>query len=262
MKISANGIQTNYEEAGNPDGEVVVLSHSLGSSLIMWNPQIELLSGDYRVLRYDTRGHGESSAPKGPYSLEMLVSDALAMLDALNVEKLHWIGLSMGGMIGQGLALRAPERLISLSLCNTMSIIRDETKDMWKSRIRSGEQFGMSRLIEPNMERWFTPGFRAAGSKDYLDIRAQFLRTSVDGYIGCCHAIYNLNFLDQLSRIATPTHIIAGDQDVATSADEARVMHDQISGSSLKVIVGAAHISNVEKSAEFNESLMRFLRSV
>lgn len=262
MKISINDIQTNYEVTGNPNGEVVVLSHSLGSSLIMWNPQMDMLSENYRILRYDTRGHGQSSAPPGAYSIDSLVSDATSMLDALELEKVHWVGLSMGGMIGQGLALHAPERLISLSLCNTMSVIREETKKMWQNRIKTGEQFGMHRLVDFAMERWFTESYRSAAPKDYRDIRAQFLQTPVYGYVGCCHAIYKLDFVDQLNNIATPTHIIAGDQDLATPADESRVMHNRISNSSLKVIEGAAHLSNVEKATEFNDSLMGFLRSV
>lgn len=262
MKINHNDILTNYELTGNPDGEVIVLSHSLGSSLIMWNPQVDMLSDDYRVLRYDTRGHGGSSAPPGKYSMKLLVSDAISMLDALEIEKVHWVGLSMGGMIGQGLALQAPERLISLSLCNTMSIIREETKELWSNRIKTGERFGMHHLVDFAMERWFTESYRSAEPIDYQEIRAQFLQTPVYGYVGCCHAIYRLDYLDQLKQIATPTHIIAGDQDLATPVEEAQVMHERINGSSLKVIEGAAHLSNIEKSTEFNASLSRFLQNL
>ncbi len=262
MKISTNDILVQYELSGNPAGDVIVLGHSLGSSSIMWNPQIKLLSDNYRVLRYDTRGHGGSDAPPGSYSMDLLVSDAISMLDALEIEQVHWVGLSMGGMIGQGLALKAPARLKSLVLCNTMSVVREDTREMWRSRIRSGERFGMQHLVDFAMERWFTESYRAGEPSAYLEIRDQFLATPVYGYVGCCHAIYNLNYVDQLSRIDMPTHIIAGDQDLATPAAESRVMHEQISGSSMEVIKGAAHLSNVEKSQDFNRSLMSFLRSV
>ncbi len=261
MKISTNGITTNYELTGNPHGDVVVLSHSLGSSLIMWNPQISLLETDFRVLRYDTRGHGESATPPGSYSMDTLVDDAIALLDELAITKIHWVGLSMGGMIGQGLAIRAPERLTSLTLCNTMAVVRPEMKEMWQNRIKTGERFGMHHLVEFTMERWFTESFRTRESKDYQAIRNQFLETSVYGYVGCCHAIYKLDYVDQLSQIAAPTHIIAGDQDLATPVAESHIMQQQIAGSTLRVIEGAAHLSNVEKSADFNASLMSFLQA-
>ncbi len=261
MKIEINDITTNYETTGQSQGDTVVFSHSLGSSLIMWEPQIDEFSMNFQILRYDTRGHGNSSAPPGSYTMELLVDDAVALLDALDIEKVHWVGLSMGGMIGQGLALKSPERLKSLTLCNTMSVIREEMKEIWKSRIQTGERFGMPNLIEFTMERWFTESYREAETEDYQRIRAQFLETPIYGYVGCCHAIYNLNYVDQLNKISVPTHIIAGDQDLATPVAESRVMHDQIAGSSLTVIEGAAHLSNVEKTKAFNASLATFLQS-
>lgn len=261
MKATTNGITTNYELTGNPAGEVVVLSHSLGSSLIMWNPQVSLLDADFRVLRYDTRGHGSSTAPPGSYSMDALVDDAISLLDQLAIDTVHWVGLSMGGMIGQGLAIQAPDRLKSLTLCNTMSVVRKQMKELWKNRIKTGERFGMHHLVDFTMERWFTESFRAGEPQEYLNIRKQFLETAVYGYVGCCHAIYNLNYVDQLSRITAPTHIIAGDQDLATPVAESHAMRERIAGSSMTVIEGAAHLSNVEKSEDFNNSLMAFLRS-
>lgn len=261
MKIETNDITTNYETTGQPEGDTVVFSHSLGSSLIMWEPQIDDFSKNFEILRYDTRGHGNSSAPPGSYTMEWLVDDAIALLDALDIEKVHWVGLSMGGMIGQGLALKSPERLKSLTLCNTMSVIREEMKEIWKNRIQTGERFGMPNLIEFTMERWFTESYREVETEDYQRIRTQFLETPIYGYVGCCHAIYNLNYVEQLNQISVPTHIIAGDQDLATPVAESRVMHDQIAGSSLTVIEGAAHLSNVEKTEAFNASLANFLQS-
>ncbi len=262
MKIETESITTHYELTGEPASETVVLSHSLGSSLTMWNLQTQLLTDSYQVLRYDTRGHGQSSAPPGSYTMAMLIGDAIALLDALEIDKVHWVGLSMGGMIGQGLALSAPERLMSLTLCNTMSVIRDEMKDVWQNRIKSGERFGMHHLVDATMERWFTEKYRTANSETYQMIRAQFLQTPVYGYVGCCHAIYELNYVDQLNQIAIPTHIIAGDQDYATPVAESSVMHERISGSSINVIKGAAHLSNIEQSEQFNTSLLNFLSSL
>jgi len=261
MKVTTNGTEINCQFTGKRNGEVVVLSHSLGSSLIMWQPQLEVLESDFRVLRYDTRGHGNSAAPPRPYTMEMLVSDAIGLLDTLSIEKVHWVGLSMGGMIGQGLAIEAPHRLTSVTLCNTMSVVRKSMKQIWQNRIKTGERFGMHHLVDFTMERWFTESFRASQPKAYLDIRQQFLRTSVRGYIGCCQAIYNLDYEDRLAQITVPTHIIAGDQDLATPLAESRVMHEKILGSSLEVIEGAAHLSNVEKAQNFNQSLVSFLRS-
>ena len=261
MKIETNEITTNYETTGQSESDRVVFSHSLGSSLIMWEPQIDEFSKNFQILRYDTRGHGKSSAPPGSYTMDLLVDDAVALLDALGIEKVHWVGLSMGGMIGQGLALKFPERLKSLTLCNTMSVIREEMKELWKNRIETGERFGMHHLVDFAMERWFTESYREMGTEDYQRIRSQFLKTPVYGYVGCCHAIYHLNYVEQLSQISVPTHIIAGDQDLATPVAESRVMHEQIDGSSLTVIEGAAHLSNVEKTEAFNAALATFLQS-
>ena len=258
MKIRVNNIDVHYELSGNPTAETVVLSHSLGSSLIMWDAQIEFLRDNYRILRYDTRGHGSSSVPRGAYTMNTLVSDASSLLDALGITRAHWVGLSMGGMIGQGIALRCPERIESLVLCNTAAVIREETKAMWRQRISFVENFGMPKIVDFAMERWFTEAYRAEGHESYLAIREAFLATPVTGYAGCCHAIYNMNFLDTLHQIRMPVHIIAGDQDLVTRVADSLAMHERIEGSSLDIIPGAAHLSNIEQANLFNQSLSRF----
>ena len=261
MRIKADDIEINFKLSGNATGPVVAMSHSLGSSLIMWNPQMQALEENFHVLRFDTRGHGGTTATSGPYTMDLLVKDAMTLLDALELDQVHWVGLSMGGMIGQGLALEAPERLLSLSLCDTMAVIRDETKAMWRNRIQSGEQFGMGRLVDFAMERWFTESYRSSGGGEYEEIRSQFLATSVAGYVGCCHAIYNLNYLDQLKRIQLPTHIIVGDEDLATPVSESTALHERIAGSGMDIVSGAAHLSNIEQAEQFNESLLGFLNA-
>ncbi len=260
MKTKTN-VHINFELSGNKELPVVALSHSLGSSMIMWEPQMKLLSKNFRILRIDTRGHGGSSASPPPYSMDLLVNDAIVLLNSLEIDQVHWVGLSMGGMIGQGLAINAPERLLSLCLCDTMPIVREEMKDVWKHRIKSGQRFGMHHLVDFTMERWFTDPYRSSEPTAYTQIREQFLNTAIDGYIGCCHAIYDMNYLDQLNEIQLPTHIIVGDQDLATPITESEAMHKRIAGSTMALISGGAHLCNIECADSFNHSLMKFLDS-
>ncbi len=262
MKTLANDINIYFRLTGKMDGATVALSHSLGSSSSMWEPQLSLLESEFRVLRIDTRGHGDSAVPAGPYSMDMLVDDAIGLLDALHIEQFHWVGLSMGGMIGQGLALRAPERLHSLALCNTMAVVPNEAKETWKQRIKAGEQFGTAKLVDFAMERWFTEHYRNQNNEIYQMIRNQFLDTSITGYVGCCHAIFNLNYLNQLETIKVPTHIIAGELDLATPVSESVKMKERIPNSTMEVIPGATHLSNIETAEIFNASLLNFLKSV
>ncbi len=159
MKISANGIQVNYTLEGPADGPVVTMSHSLATDLSMWDLQAKALARRYRVLRYDTRGHGGTEAPAGAYTLSQLAEDARALLRALGIARTHWIGLSMGGMIGQSLALSSPELLQSLSLCDTSSRIPADMKHLWDERIATVEAKGMEPMVEPTVARWFTPKF-------------------------------------------------------------------------------------------------------
>ena len=260
MKIKANNIEINCELSGNPNGETVVLSHSLGSSGIMWKPQLPVLETDFNVLRIDTRGHGQSSAPAGKYSMNDLIADMVAVLDALEFEKVHWVGLSMGGMIGQGLGIHHSNRLNSLCLCDTMSLIRDHTMPVWTKRVEICEKHGMESMVESAMERWFTDSYRKQPpTPEYKEIREQIQMMSTTGYLGCCHAIINMNFLNQLEQIQVPTHIIVGDQDMATPVSESKVMHGAIANSTLEIIRGAAHFSNVEQADTFNHSLVSFL---
>ena len=159
MIIETNGIQLNYELSGNKQAPVVVLSHSLACSMMMWRPQLEMLESQFRVLRFDTRGHGGSEAPAGSYTLQQLVDDVLGLLDGLEIERVHWVGLSMGGMIGQGLAIGHPGRLESLVLADTAAIIPDEAQPIWQERIDAVRSEGMQVVAESTLERWFTPGY-------------------------------------------------------------------------------------------------------
>ena len=166
MLIKANGIQMNYELSGKKDAPVVILSHSLGSSLVMWNLQMDALKPHFQVLRYDIRGHGRSEAPAGPYTLELLGDDALGLMDALGIDRVHWIGLSMGGMIGQSVALNHAARLKSLALCDTAAVIAAEAQPIWQERVDTARKKGMESQVEATMERWFTPSFLSTNSPE------------------------------------------------------------------------------------------------
>ena len=256
MKIAANNIQINYESSGNHHGNVVVLSHVIGSSLVMWDPQIDVLNEKFKVIRYDTRGLGLSCAPHEPYSMAMLVADAVAFLDALQLRQVHWVGLSLGGMIGMGLAIHYPDRLLSLTLCDSMARVREETKHLWRDRIAARS---MESLVEGAVMRWFTESFRESQAPGYLTNRRQFLASSLKGYIGNCHAILNLDYMDDLVKIQTPTKLIVGELDQATPVSDSIAIQDRIAGSDMDIVEGGAHLCNVEQADRFNKILMEFL---
>jgi len=262
MKISANGIQVNYTLEGPADGPVVTLSHSLATDLSMWDPQAKALARRYRGLRYDTRGHGGTDAPAGAYTLSQLADDARALLKALGIARTHWIGLSMGGMIGQTLALSSPEILQSLGLCDTSSRIPADMKHVWDERITTVEAKGMEPMVETTIGRWFTPKFIEA-RKDVIEpVRAMIRRTPPKGYVGCCHAIKALDLTDRLKAITLPTLIVVGKQDMGTPLAASESINQQIKGSELVVLDPASHLSNLEQPEAFTRALEEFLRRV
>jgi 3-oxoadipate enol-lactonase len=259
MKISANGITTNYTLDGPADAPAVTLSHSLATDLSMWEPQMKPLTARYRVLRYDTRGHGGTDAPAGAYTLDLLAEDARQLLAALGIRRTHWVGLSMGGMIGQTLALKTPELFRTLTLCDTSSRIPDEVKPLWADRIKTAETQGMEPLVESTLGRWFTGAFRA-GRRDAVEpVGAMIRRTSPRGYAGCCHAIAALNLTDRLGAITLPTCVIVGEEDQGTPVAASRAIQTAIKGSQLVILKSAAHLSNIEQPEEFNRALLGFL---
>ena len=260
MKVKANGIQINFELSGKKGASVLMLSHSLGCSLAMWKPQLQFLERDYRVLRYDTRGHGRTDAPSGAYTFNMLGADAIALLDVLGIDMVHWVGLSMGGMIGQFLALNHPDRIRSLALCDTAAIIPQEAQPLWRERIKAAGDKGMQVLVESTLERWFTRSYLRKNPPGVNLIRNQFLATPVAGYIGCSEAIRTLNYLEALAEIKKPTIIIVGEDDPGTPVATSKAMHKRIHGSKLVVIASAAHLSSVEQPEAFNNALIEFLK--
>ncbi|MCK4988783.1 MAG: 3-oxoadipate enol-lactonase [Desulfobacterales bacterium] len=259
MLIKANGIQMNYELSGIKQAPVVVLSHSLACSLVMWNPQLDSLESKFKVLRFDTRGHGDSDAPEGNYTLELLAADAVALLDVLGIDAVHFVGLSMGGMIGQNLALDHGDRLKSLALCDTAAIMPDEVQPIWQQRIAAAREKGLQDQVDETLERWFTPEYLSQNFPPVEMIRQQILATPVAGYIGCSEAIRDLDNLKRLSEINIPTLIIVGEEDPGTPVAASEAMQERIDGSKLVVLSAARHLSNIEQSGAFNAALMDFL---
>ena len=259
MLIETNGINLYYELSGQPVAPVVVLSHSLGSSMVMWEPQLEVLEPHFCVLRYDMRGHGKSEVARGAYSLEMLGQDVVRLLDALEIEKAHFVGLSIGGMIGQGLGLNHKERLLSLTLCDTAPILPEEAKPLFRERMDLARTQGMASLVEGTLARWFTPPFLEKDPPMVGRIREQIEATPVDGFIGCSHAILDLNYIDRLAAIDLDTLIIVGEDDPGTPVAAAEAIHAEIRNSRLKVLPSAMHLCNIEQAEAFNKVLMDFL---
>ena len=259
MFAEANGIRIHYELSGKKGGPVVILSHSLGSNMAMWEPQLPALEPHFQILRYDVRGHGASDAPEGPYTLEILAQDAVGLLDLLKMEKAHFVGLSMGGMIGQHLALSHPHRLRSLVLCDTAALVPQEAQPLWRERIATARERGMEALVDSTLERWFTPSFLKGNSPMLATIRKAFLATPVEGYVSASEAIRRLNTLDRLSEIKVPTLIMVGEDDPGTPVAASEAMDSRIQNSKLIVLPGCRHLSNVEQAALFNQHLLSFL---
>ncbi len=259
MKISANDIQISYELTGQKSAPVVMLSHSLASSMVMWNPQLDALESHFQVLRYDMRGHGASDAPDGAYTLELLAADAVALLDALEIDTVHFVGLSIGGMIGQGLGLNHGNRLKTLTLCDTSAIMPEMAQPILQERIDAARENGMDDQVDGTLERWFTPEFLERNPPEVEMIRQQIAATPLAGYIGCSEALKGLNYLDRLSEITLPTLIMVGEEDPGTPVEASEAIHERIAGSQLVVLPAARHLSNIEQAEAFNKALMAFL---
>ncbi len=259
MRIIANDLVTHCLFDGPAGAPVVTLSHSLAASLEMWEPQLPALTARYRVLRYDTRGHGGSEVPPGPYTLEMLADDVVGLLHALGIERTHFIGLSMGGMIGQAVALTRPEVLDSLVLADTSSRVPPESGPLWDARIATAETQGMAALVDGTIERWFTAPFIARSPEVVDQIRMLIRTTAPQGFAGCSQAIRKLDYADRLGEICVPTMIIVGAEDMGTPVAASEFMHAAIAGSELVVLPSAAHLSNIEQAEKFNEAITSFL---
>jgi 3-oxoadipate enol-lactonase len=208
-------------------------------------------------VRYDRRGHGQSDVPNGPYSMERLGRDVLAILDALKIERINWCGLSMGGMVGMWLGANAPNRIDKLILSNTSSYMADSAP--WEERIKAAREQGLAALVEGTLDRWFTKPFRERAPQAVEPIRKMFVTTNLDGYVGCVEAIRAMDHRPLLPRITAPTLVIAGRHDPGTTLEAGEFIASQIPGAKLAVLE-AAHISNVEQPQAYADAVLGFLR--
>jgi len=259
MKTKVNGTELYYEIHGKEGAPWLVLSHSLACSVRMWDPQIEAFKATHHILAYDMRGHGASAAPKGPYSLDMLAEDVLGLMQFLKIQKAIYCGLSIGGMIGQTLALKRPAAFERMVLADTTHMQPPEALKQWEERIVIAETKGMAGLVDSTMERWFTEPYRKQNSPDLQKIRKLVETTPVAGYIGCGRAIMGLNTTARLKEIRLPVLAITGESDGA--APGTRHIGENVPGAKFVSIAQASHISNVEQAGKFNQALREFLSS-
>jgi 3-oxoadipate enol-lactonase len=247
-----------YEITGTPDAPVLVFSNSLGATLSMWDSQAPVFQKQFRVLRYDTRGHGQSTVTPGPYTIEQLGRDVLALLDELELDRTNFCGLSMGGQTGMWFALNAAARLDKLILSNTAAKIG--TPEVWNTRIDAVRKGGMKSISTAVMERWFSSDFRSSSPDLIAAIKQLFERTNPEGYAANCAAIRDFDARETIAAIPTPTLVISGAHDAATTPADGRFLADQIGGARY-VELNAAHLSNIEAPDRFNAELNAFLQS-
>ncbi|MEQ8663307.1 MAG: 3-oxoadipate enol-lactonase [Gammaproteobacteria bacterium] len=259
--VETRTIALNAAIEGPADAPAILFSNSLGANLSMWQPQAEHFRARFRVVRYDQRGHGLSAVPAGPYSFAELVDDALALADALGLERFHFVGLSMGGMTALGLALTCPQRLLSVTPANCVAGFGADARRNWEERIATVSQGGLEPLLDATLERWFTAPTRAARPAQMQAVREMVAATSVQGYVGCCSALAGLDYDGRLEDITTPTLFVAGREDPSTTASAMRAMHARVAGSRY-VELPAAHVSNLECPDAFNAALDDFLAAL
>jgi len=253
--VDVEELRTHYAMTGDK-APVLLFSNSLGTDLSMWDPQMVELQRRFRILRYDTRGHGQSSVTPGDYTIEQLGRDVLGLLDSLRLERVHFCGLSMGGMIGMWLGIHAPNRVDSLVLSNTAA--RIGTKEMWNARTAIVRKDGMKSVAAAVIERWFTPEFRAANAEKIARAQRMLENSPPEGYVACCAAIRDMDQCDAVAQIKAPTLVIYGRSDPVTPASDAQFLTDRIRGA-VKVELAAAHLSNVEQADAFTKAVSSFI---
>ena len=258
--VKVNGVDIAYRFDGPENGHVLLMANSLMANGSMWDWNVPALADRYRVLRYDKRGHGQSGVSPGPYTIAQLADDAVGLLDALGIAKAHFMGLSIGGMIGQQLGVRFPDRIYSLSLCNTASEM--PPRSLWEERFEIARTQGIAGLVDGTIKRWFTAPFIERTPDDIEKVRQMILATNADGYMGCGSAVRDMAQSTMLLKIKTPTLVLSGEHDPACTVDQGTVLHRLIDGSKMVVLKDAAHLSNIEQPAAFNRSVREFIDSV
>ena len=254
--IDCDGCPIHVEVEGPEWAPVLILSNSLGTTLHMWDGQAGPFSRHFRLVRFDRRGHGKSGVPQGPYSMERLGRDVLAIMDGLGVARASWCGLSMGGMEGMWLGANAADRFEKLVLANTSSYFPD--KNGWNDRLKLVREKGVPAFASANMERWFTKGFREREPQAVAGVQAMFAATPLEGYLGCGAAVRDMDHRALLPQIRVPTLVIIGRHDPATVPEAGEFVRANIPGASVAML-DAAHLSNVEQPEQFNDAVLSFL---
>jgi 3-oxoadipate enol-lactonase len=254
--ININRIKFFFRVEGDPSAPPLVLSNSLGTDHRMWDGQIEPLSQHFRVIRYDSRGHGQTEAAPGPYTIEMLADDVLGLMDELHVGRATFCGLSLGGMVGQWLAVHAPDRIGRVVLCNTAA--RIGPPEMWDKRIEIVEKDGLKAIADAVVARWFTKDFVRRNSIAANATKQMLLATDVHGYVSTCAAIRDMDLRGEIANISMPALVIAGRDDAVTPPTDAKFLVDSIADAWGKVL-NAAHLSNIEDATAFNDAILQFL---
>ncbi|MSO70241.1 MAG: alpha/beta fold hydrolase [Alphaproteobacteria bacterium] len=259
MKAKINGISLNYRIDGPEDAPWLVFSNSLATDLTMWDAEAAHFAEHYRVLRYDTRGHGGSASSPAPYSLDQLVADAEGLLTELGVRKPVFVGLSLGGMTAMGLALKDPARLRAIAVCAARADAPEGFGKMWDERISIARTKGMGALVESTLVRWFTPDLLAQGPEFLEGVAGMIQSTSVDGYVGCANALAGLAYLPHLGRIKLPALFVAGANDIAAPPAVMQAMSEKVAGSRFVELSPSGHLVNLQQPDKFRETLDSFL---
>lgn len=258
MHIQANGIGFNCLLEGPEDAPCLMFSNSLATDLSMWDEQAAALRGAFRVLRYDQRGHGRTDAPPGRYSFDILVADAVALLDALKIARAHWCGISMGGATGMGLAQRHPDRFDRLAICDTPGQSTPASAGQWAERIAVAQKEGMAGLVDSTLARWFPKETLERDAPQVARVRAMIAATPVNGFIGCAGALADHDFRPGMRAVRHKVLYMCGEKD-GTNAAAMRQMQQELPGSRYVELPGAGHISNVDQPAMFTAALREFL---
>ncbi len=260
MKATINGVALNVDVSGPATAPAVVLHHPLATNLSGWDELTAALNPSCRVVRFDARGHGLSDAPKGAYTFEALSADVVGLMDHLKISQAHYLGLSMGGMVGQYLGLLHPDRFRSLCLVSTTSEVPAAAQPLWEERIRNAGTLGMDSVVEGALPRWVAPQV-VTGNPDLVQRLVGMIRsTPPDGYIGWCEAIRRLNVTSRLKQIRLPTRVIVGALDPGTPPAAAQVIANEIAGSDLIIMPGVSHMLHMEQPGTLAGHVLEFLR--
>ena len=259
MRIKANGIEINYQIDGPERSPWLILSNSLATNLSMWDEQARAFGRAFRVLRYDQRGHGSSEAPTGRYRFDVLVADALALMDALGIKQAHFAGLSMGGATALGLAEKHPDRMDKVVVCDSPCQSTPASAQQWEERIALAQKQGMEALVEPTVGRWFPAEVLAAKAPHVDRVRQMIRTTPVNGFIGCAAALADHDYASAAGTVKRPVLFLAGEKDGVNPA-AMRKLNGAIPGSRYVELAGAGHISNLDQPQAFNRALEEFLK--